>query len=105
VLPIARGDAPEGLVNVASGSADVVAGRKMIAGAAEHDHDHFVVVGSPTESLIERVGELRVLGISVAWTVHGDDRDRALLSVEHELCLFVVHLVTSGTHAPRRASV
>ncbi len=73
VVPQRR--ALERLVDIAARRADIVARRKMLARACQHDDLDGVVVRRAPERVVERVGHLRVLRVVILRTIHRDGGD------------------------------
>ena len=70
-------------VDVTTRGADVVARREVLALALQ-DHDpDVVIVGGPSEGIVEGVGHLGVLGVVEAGPVHDDPGDRPFDLVAH----------------------
>src|SRR5690606_37234311 len=84
----------------------VVAGGKMLAGGAQHYDLDLIVIDRAAETVVQRVGHLRVLYVVVLRAAHGDDRHTLFHPIGHRRVGFVdrsVLALNEFTH-PRTSS-
>ncbi|MCY1185588.1 hypothetical protein D9M73_263820 [compost metagenome] len=75
----------------------------MLAGAAQHDDLHFIVIAGPAKRRVQRISHLRVLCVVVLGAVHGDDCHRVAHFVQDHLGLVLVVMFSHHLSPKTRA--